>query len=112
MDDAPQSLDRHWRSELEVADPVELVRPEMFVSLQIRCEATRLTEALGLRKMIVGSPELSLGPLSVFDVGADPVPFDDVSLFVAQRVHTEEKPPILAIMPAQPYFALSRQFRT
>jgi hypothetical protein len=98
MDDAAKSLSRHGRSELEAADPVELVRPEVFVPLEIRREAARLTEALGLGKMIVGPPERGLGTLSVFDVRADPVPLDDVSLFVAQRVRPEEKPPILAVM--------------
>ena len=41
-----------------------------------------------------------LGALSVFDVGVHPVPLDDGAGFIVQRVCAEEKPPILAVVPA------------
>ena len=76
---------------------------------EVRDEAARLAQPLGVGETVVGPPELRLGPLSVFDVGVDAVPFDDGAGFIAQRVRTEQEPAILAVMPAQSRFGLSRR---
>jgi hypothetical protein len=52
-----------------------------------------------------------LGSLSVFDVGVDPVPFDDVARVVAQWIPPKEKPAILAIVPTHSRLGLFRRFR-
>src|SRR5256885_1605767 len=41
------------------------------------------------------------------DVSIDPVPFDDVPIFIAKRVRTEQKPAVFAVGAAQSRFALS-----
>ena len=52
-----------------------------------------------------------LGAPPIFYVGVDPVPFDDLSSFVAQRIRAEEKPPIFAVGSAQPRFGLASHAR-
>ena len=112
VDDVSNSLHRDLRRGIELEDAVGLLGPVVVVPHQIRDEAARLAQPLGVGETVVGPPELRLGPLSVFDVGVDPVPFDDGAGLVAQRVRTEEKPPILAVVPAQSRFGLSRRFRS
>ena len=97
---------------IELEDAVGLLGPVVVVPHQVRDEAARLAQPLGVGETVVGPPELRLGPLSVFDVGVDPVPLDDGAGLVAQRVRTEEKPAILAVVPAQSRFGLSRRFRS
>ena len=48
--------------------------------------------------------------LSIFDVCVDPVPLDDVSFLVAQRIRAEQEPSIVAVVPTQPRFGLPRRF--
>ena len=38
-------------------------------------------------QLIFQRTKLRLGTLSILDVGVDPVPFDDLSSLIAQRVH-------------------------
>ena len=112
VDDVSNPLHRDLRPGIELEDAVGLLGPVVVVPHQVRDEAARLAQPLGVGETVVGPPELRLGPLSVFDVGVDPVPFDDGACLVAQRVRTEEKPPILAVVPAQSRFRLSRRFRS
>ena len=110
--DVSNPLHRDLRGAIELEDAVGLVGPVVVVAHQVGDEAARLAQSLGLGETVIGSPELRLGSLSVFDVGVDPVPFDDGAGLVAQRIRTEEKPPILAVVPTQSRFGLSRRFRS
>ena len=94
VDDVSNPLHRDFRRGIELEDAVGLLGPVVVVPHQVRDEAARLAQPLGLGEAVVGPPELRLGPLSVFDVGVDSVPFDDGAGFIAQRVRTEEKPAI------------------
>src|SRR5258708_26696319 len=47
-------------------------------------------------------------PLTVFDIDVRAVPLGDLSLFIAQRVRTKEEPSVLAVVPAQSRFSVSR----
>src|SRR4029453_10521105 len=49
--------------------------------------------------------------LSIFDVDARSVPFDDVPLVVAQWHRADEEPPILAVGSPDPCFCLERTAR-
>ena len=104
MDDVANPLHRDLRPGIELEDAEGLLGPVVVVRQQVRDEAARLAQPLGVGETVVGPPELRLGPLSVFDVGVYPVPLDDGAVLVAQRVRTEEKPPILAVLPAQTRF--------
>src|SRR6185503_4442726 len=66
--DLAESLDGHPGSRFEVANPVELIRPVVLVSLEVRCEAARLAQSLGLGEMVVGPAKLCLGPLALGDI--------------------------------------------
>ena len=50
-----------------------------------------------------------LGPLAVLDVGGREVPARDASLLVAQRIVTEQKPPMRSILSPYPCFELVRK---
>ena len=100
MDDVSNPLHRDFRRAIELEDAVGLVGPIVVVAHQVGDEAARLAQSLGVGETVIGSPELRLGSLSVFDVSVDPVPFDDGACLVAQRIRTEEKPPIIAVVPA------------
>ena len=77
VDDVSNSLHRDLRPGIELEDAVGLLGPVVVVPHQVRDEAARLAQPLGVGEAVVGPPELRLGPLSVFDVGVDPVPLDD-----------------------------------
>src|SRR4029453_1916243 len=94
-------------SEIFDSPPVQVVQLALRRTAPHECrdgldQETKLTLALTKR---------FFGALSVFDVGVDPVPSDDVALLVTQRIRTEEKPSILAVMPTQTRFGFTCRFR-
>ena len=112
VNDVSDRLQGNLRRWTELEDAQGFVGPLVVVPDQVRDEAARLAQSLSVGKAVVGAPELGLRPLSVLDIGVDAVPFGDVSGLVAQRIGTEEKPPIFAVMPTQSRLCLSRRFRS
>src|ERR1700688_192498 len=47
--------------------------------------------------------------LAIIDVGSRRIPAHQMSLFVAERVVTDEEPAILTVVPARPLFDFKRQ---
>src|SRR5260370_39472670 len=47
--------------------------------------------------------------LAIIDVGSRRIPAHQSSLFVAERVVTDEEPAILTVLPARPLFDFKRQ---
>src|SRR6516162_4093762 len=73
------------------------------------CHAIGMGE-LHLRVTQVGLSlaQLFLGASQVLYVGARSVPFDDGSLFIAQRGKAQQKPAIFSVGPPQTHFLLER----
>src|SRR5271156_2253114 len=65
-------------------------------------------EAYSLRLMqITFAPsQLVLGAFAIFNISIYSVPFDDVFIFVAQGVRTEQEPTVLSVEAAQSCFGL------
>ena len=110
VDDGLNSLHRDFRPGLELEDAVGLLGPVVVVPHQVGDEAARFAQPLGVGETVVGPPQLDFGPLPVFDVGVHPVPLDDGTGLVAQRVRAEQKPPVVPVVPTQSRFGLSRRF--
>src|SRR5262245_7229088 len=70
----------------ELEDAVGFLRPVVVVSDQVRDEASRLAQSLRITEAVVGSPELDLGSLSVFDVDNQTVPMSDPTFLVTERL--------------------------
>ena len=85
VDDLAESPDRDRGSGLEVADSVELIGPVVLVSFEIRGEAARLAQPLGLGQMVVGPPKLRLSALQVVDIRQQHVPADDAPAGLVKR---------------------------
>src|ERR1700688_3237986 len=49
-----------------------------------------------------------LGALAIFDVGRDPIPLDDVSIFISERHSAVQLPAILPIRAAGTHLTLVR----
>src|SRR5882724_7764039 len=79
-------------------------------SLQSRGGPDNLFEHRGLVDFFTESgvlqPEFLLSPLAIFNVGRRNIPALDLSLVVAHRVVTRQKPAIASIMLAQPQLHL------
>src|SRR6202049_920163 len=59
------------------------------------------------RNLFVSGPVF--GALAIIDVGSRRIPAHQSSLFVAERVVTDEEPAILTVLPARSLFDFKRQ---
>ena len=80
MDDVSNPLHRDFRRGIELEDAVGLLGPVVVVPREVRDEAARFAQPLGVGETVVRLPELRLGPLSVFDVDNHAVPIERCDL--------------------------------
>src|SRR5260370_7122101 len=62
-----------------------------------------LAQPLRFRQVRFTAPEGFLGAFAIFDVGRDPIPLDDVSIFISERHSAVQLPAILPIRAAGPH---------
>src|SRR5579862_9898759 len=77
-----------------------LVGPEVLVRGNVPPEAACVAESLGFCQKMLVTPQGCFDPLAIFDVGRDPVPLDDVSVFISKRYSAVQLPAILPIRAA------------
>ena len=68
MDDVLNPLQRDVRRGLELEDAIGLLGPAVVVPHQVRDEAARFAQPLGVGETVVGPPELLLGALAFVNV--------------------------------------------
>src|SRR5260221_12677653 len=85
---------------IETQNTVAFLRPVPDILVWTPCPTACLAQPLCFRQVRFTAPEGFLRALAIFDVGRDPIPFDDVSIFISQRHSAVQLPPILPIRPA------------
>src|SRR5258706_16196132 len=95
---------------IETQNTVAFVRPIPDVLVwtgtkipgQVRtpCPTAGLAQPLRFRQVRFTAPEGFLGAFAIFDVGRDPIPLDDVSIFISERHSAVQLPAILPIRAA------------
>jgi hypothetical protein len=63
---------------------------------------------LGFREICFASLQCLLGAFAIFDVGGDPIPLDDVSIFISERQSAVQVPAKLPIRTAQTHLIFVR----
>src|SRR5260370_5145624 len=96
---------------IETQNTVAFVRPIPDVLVwtgtkipgQVRtpCPTAGLAQPLRFRQVRFTAPECFLGAFAIFDVGRDPIPLDDVSIFISERHSAVQLPAILPIRAAR-----------
>src|SRR6185295_2571195 len=101
----PSPASQILRGVAEVVDcpPVQVVKLALRRTAPHECR-DRLDQQT---KLTLAPAKRFFGALTVFDVGVDAVPFDDLTVVITQRAGPEQKPSIFAVVPAQPRFRLS-----
>src|SRR5467141_1759234 len=67
-----------------------------------------LAQPLRFRQVRFTAPEGFLGAFAIFDVGRDPIPLDDVSIFIPERHSAVQLPAILPIRAAGTHLIFMR----
>ena len=97
VDDVANPLHRDFRRRIELEDAEGLLGPVVIVRHQIRDEAARLAQPLGVGEAVVGPPELRLGALSIVDVGEEHIPAGDVLARIAMGQPANLAPAVHAV---------------
>src|SRR5260370_33256057 len=85
---------------IETQNTVAFLRPVPDILVWTPCPTACLAQPLCFRQVRFTAPEGFLGAFAIFDVGRDPIPFDDVSIFISERHSAVQLPPILPIRAA------------
>src|SRR6266446_2096010 len=103
---------------IETQNTVAFVRPIPDVLVwtgtkirgQVRtpCPTAGLAQPLRFRQVRFTAPEGFLGAFAIFDVGRDPIPLDDVSIFISERHSAVQLPAILPIRAAGTHLIFER----
>src|SRR5262249_20423872 len=111
---AGDPLEGHWERLVKFKNAIELLRPCDFVCRYTPRKGSGSAQTLAfgkegltetqffnqLLKLLLGSLELHLRPLSIVDVGICPIPFEDLARFIGHGIGTKQKPSILAVKTA------------
>jgi hypothetical protein len=108
VDARTNPLERHGRIRRKLEDAMEFPGKHDFVRVHTPEKAAGQAETLGFCEKCLIALQRLLRPLAVVDIGVGPVPFNDIAAVVEQRVGAEQEPAVLAVIPAQSRFALSR----
>src|SRR6266851_9798829 len=93
---------------IETQNTVAFRRPVPDILVRTPCPTACLAESLRLRQVRFAAPEGFLGPLAIFDVGDDTIPFDDVAGFISQRHAALQMPAIFPICAPETQLVLKR----
>src|SRR5258708_9014351 len=85
---------------IETQNTVAFLRPVPDILVWTPCPTACLAQPLCFRQVRFTAPEGFLGAFAIFDVGRDPIPFDDVSIFISERHSAVQLPAILPIRAA------------
>src|SRR5260370_42074923 len=97
---------------IETQMTVPFRRPVPDILVWTPCPTASLAEPLCLRQVRFTAPEGFLGAFAIFDVGRDPIPLDDVSIFISERHSAVQLPAILPIRAAGKHLPLVRLSRS
>src|SRR5258706_13834221 len=86
---------------IETQNTVAFLRPVPDILVWTPCPTACLAQPLCFRQVRFTAPEGFLGAFAIFDVGRDPIPFDDVSIFISERHSAVQLPAILPIRAAE-----------
>src|SRR4029077_6850810 len=95
MGSLDNEIDDGRDARIALENAIGLGRPADFAGVDPPTEASRKAQPLGFREIGLVSPQGTLGPLAVLDIGVGSIPLDDVALLVAQWRGTIEEPAIL-----------------
>src|ERR1700716_3786936 len=101
-------LQRDFGGGVEFKNTESLVGPEVLVSGNVPPEAACVAESLGFGQTMLATPQGFFDALAVLDVGDDAIPFDDVSIFIAQWQAAVQMPSIFPIRSAKTNLAFMR----
>src|SRR5260370_39354594 len=85
---------------IKTQNAIAFLRPVPDIVVWTPCPTAGLAQPLRFRQVRFTAPEGLLGPLAIFDVGRDPIPLDDVSIFISERHSAAQLPAILPIRAA------------
>src|SRR5260370_10202799 len=85
---------------IETQNTVAFLRPVPDILLWTPGPTAGLAQPLRFRQVRFTAPEGFLSAFAIFDVGRDPIPFDDVSIFISERHSPVQLPAILPIRAA------------
>src|SRR5713101_9666285 len=94
---------------IETQNTVAFIRPVPDILVWTPCPAAGLAQPLRFRQVRFTAPEGFPGAFAIFDVGHDPIPLDDVSIFISERHSAVQMPAILPIRAAETDFAFVRR---
>src|SRR5258708_39580817 len=93
---------------IETQNTVAFLRPVPDILVWTPCPTAGVAQPLRIRQVRFTAPEGLLGPLAIFNVGDDTIPFDDVAGFISQRNATLQMPAILPVGAAETHLVLKR----
>src|ERR1700730_7238433 len=99
---------RDFRRRVEFKNTERLVGPEVLVGGNVPPEAACMAESLGFGQTMLAPPQGFFNALAVLDVGHDAIPFDDVSIFIAQWQTAVQMPSVFPIRSAKTNLAFMR----
>src|SRR5258705_9901764 len=97
---------------IETYNTVVFLRPVPDILVWTPCPTACLSQPLCFRQVRFTAPEGFLGAFAIFDVGRDPIPLDDVSIFISERHSAVQLPAILPIRAAGTHLHFERLFRS
>src|ERR1700751_6162509 len=86
----------------------QLLRPVLKKTRWVKCPTSHMGKALRLNEIKLALLKRSLGAFAIFDVGRDPLPLHDVSIFIPERHSAVQMPAILPIRAAGAHLAFVR----
>src|SRR5271155_2075957 len=98
-----------WRlaTRIKTIDPKQLGGP-VFESSCVEGPTSHMGNALRFTDIKLASLKRLIGAFAIFDVGRDPIPLDDVSIFISERHSAVQLPAVLPIRPAGTHLIFER----
>src|SRR5271156_5278199 len=93
---------------IETQNTVAFFRPVPDILVWTPCPAAGLAQPLRFRQVRFTAPEGVFRPFAIFDVGRDPIPLDDVSIFISEGHSAVQLPAILPIRAAGTHLIFER----
>src|SRR6266436_4621185 len=86
----------------------KFMRPVAEETRGVQRPASRVAEPLSFGEKVLASLKRFFGALAILDVGRDPIPPDDVSIFISERHSAVQLPAILPIRAAGTHLTFVR----
>jgi hypothetical protein len=107
MNAAADQFESHRLIWGNVKDAVQFLRPSDLAGFQSPGESARAAEALALNQECFAAAHMFLGSLTILNIRACPIPPDDPSAFVSERLRPYQKPTVHSVMSPNTSFDLA-----